>query len=145
VLKVQQILAADSRIKLVLTRSDDSYPTLDDRVNLANSINADLFLSVHANSYTSSTNGTETYYTRPESLAFAQAMHAALVPATGLKDNGVRSKNLHVTRETTMPAALLEIGYLSNKTDNAALWSEDFQNRVAQGIATGLLQYLKLY
>lgn len=144
VLKVQKILANDSRINLVLTRSGDTYPTLEDRSSLANSLNADLFLSVHANSYTPATNGTETYYTRAESLAFANAMHAAVAPATGLKDGGVRSKNLHVTRETKMPAVLLEIGYLSNKTDNAALWNDDFQNRVAQAIANGLKQYLKL-
>ncbi|MFD0670352.1 N-acetylmuramoyl-L-alanine amidase [Cohnella sp. GCM10027633] len=145
VLKVQKLLAAEERIKLVLTRSGDTYPTLSERAQLANSLKADLFLSVHANSYTSSTNGTETYYTRADSLAFAKAMHAAIVPATKLKDGGVRSKNLHVTRETTMPAALLEIGYMSNKTDNAALWKEDFQDRVAQAIVTGLKQYLKLY
>lgn len=145
VLKVQKILASDERIKLVLTRSDDTYPTLTDRAQLANSLNADLFLSVHANSYTASTNGTETYYTRDDSLAFAKAMHAAIVPATKLKDGGVRTKNLAVTRETKMPAALLEIGYLSNKTDEAALWNEEFQDRVAQAIAQGLKNYLNLY
>lgn len=144
VLKVQKILAGDERIKLVLTRWDDSYPTLEDRVKIAKDAKADLFLSVHANSFTAATNGTETYYTRADSLAFAQTMHAALVPATGLKDNGVRSKNLHVTRETTMPAALLEIGYLSNKTDEPQMWKEEFQNRVAQAIAKGIKQYLKL-
>ncbi len=144
ILKVQKILAADERIKLVLTRWDDSYPTLEDRVKVAKDAKADLFLSVHANSYTASTNGTETYYTRAESLAFAQTMHAALAPATGLKDNGVRSKNLHVTRETTMPAVLLEIGYLSSKIDEPKMWKEDFQDRVAQAIAKGIKQYLKL-
>lgn len=144
ILKVQKILAADERIKLVLTRWDDSYPTLEDRVKVAKDANADLFLSVHANSYTASTNGTETYYTRADSLPFAQTMHAALVPATGLKDNGVRSKNLHVTRETTMPAVLLEIGYLSSKIDEPQMWKEEFQNRVAQSIAKGIKQYLKL-
>ncbi|WP_027084881.1 N-acetylmuramoyl-L-alanine amidase family protein [Cohnella panacarvi] len=143
-LKVQQILAADERIKLVLTRWDDSYPKLEDRVLIAKDANADLFLSVHANSYTASTNGTETYYTREESLAFAQTMHAALAPATGLKDNGVRSKNLHVTRETTMPAALLEIGYLSSKIDEPQMWKEEFLNRVAEAIAKGIKQYLQL-
>lgn len=144
VLKVQKILAADERINLVLTRWDDSYPKLEDRVKVAKDANADLFLSVHANSYTSSTNGTETYYTRADSLAFAQTMHAALAQATGLKDNGVRTKNLHVTRETTMPAALLEIGYLSSKIDEPQMWKEEFQNRVAEAIAKGIKQYLKL-
>jgi N-acetylmuramoyl-L-alanine amidase len=145
VLKVQALLASEERIKLVLTRQGDTYPTLSDRYNLANSLGADLFVSVHANSYTSATNGTETYYTRAESKEFADLMHALLVQATGLKDNGVRQKSLAVTRETTMPAILLESGYLSSKIDEPQLWTDDFQNRVAQAIATGIKQQLKLY
>jgi N-acetylmuramoyl-L-alanine amidase len=129
----------------VLTRQGDTYPTLSDRYNLANSLGADLFVSVHANSYTSATNGTETYYTRPESKDFANLMHALLVQATRLKDNGVRQKSLAVTRETKMPAILLESGYLSNKIDEPQLWTDDFQNRVAQAIATGIKQQLKLF
>jgi N-acetylmuramoyl-L-alanine amidase len=145
VLKIQALLATDERIKLVLTRQGDTYPTLSDRYNLANSIGADLFVSVHANSYTAATNGTETYYTRADSQDFANLMHALLVKATGLKDNGVRQKSLAVTRETTMPAILLESGYLSSKIDEPQLWTDDFQNRVAQAIAAGIKQQLKLF
>ncbi|TVY02349.1 N-acetylmuramoyl-L-alanine amidase [Cohnella terricola] len=144
VLKVQALLSGDERIKLVLTRSDDSFPTLISRSQLANSINADLFVSVHANSYTAATNGTETYYTRPESKAFADLMHSLFIQATGLKDNGVRQKSLSVTRETTMPAILLEAGYLSNKIDEPKLWTNEFQDRVAQAIAKGIKMQLKL-
>ncbi|MCD9021095.1 N-acetylmuramoyl-L-alanine amidase family protein [Cohnella silvisoli] len=145
VLKVQALLATDERIKLVLTRQGDTYPTLADRYNLANSLAADLFVSVHANSYTSATNGTETYYTRADSKEFATLMHSLLIQATGLKDNGVRQKSLAVTRETKMPAVLLESGYLSSKIDDPKLWTDDFQNRVAQAIATGIKQQLKLF
>jgi N-acetylmuramoyl-L-alanine amidase len=144
VLKVQALLASDERIKLVLTRSGDTYPSLSDRYNLANSLGADLFVSMHANSFTAATNGTETYYSRASSKDLANLMHSLLVSATGLKDNGVRLKSLAVTRETTMPAVLLEAGYLSSKIDEPKLWTEDFQNRVAQAIATGIKQYLKL-
>jgi len=144
ILKVQALLSNDERIKLVLTRSDDSFPTLISRSQLANSINADLFVSVHANSYTPATNGTETYYTRPESKAFADLMHAVFAPSTGLKDNGVRQKSLSVTRETTMPAILLEVGYLSSKIDEPKLWTNELQDRVAQAIAMGIKMQLKL-
>ncbi|TFE30062.1 N-acetylmuramoyl-L-alanine amidase family protein [Cohnella luojiensis] len=144
ILKVQAILAIDERLKLVLTRSGDSFPSLSDRYNLANSIQADLFVSVHANSFTSSTNGTETYYTRADSKAFADLMHSLLVQATGLKDNGVRQRSFAVTRETKMPAVLIEAGYLSSKIDEPQMWTDDFQNRVAQAIATGIMQQLKL-
>jgi len=144
VLKVRQELAGDPRINVVLTRDSDTYPTLDDRVNLAESVGADLFLSVHGNSFTPNIRGTETYYTRPESLEFAKVMHAKVVAATGFPDNGVRQKSLKVTRDTTMPAVLLEIGYLSNKTDEAAMFDDAFQSRVAKAIAAGLKQYLHL-
>ncbi|RED60379.1 N-acetylmuramoyl-L-alanine amidase family protein [Cohnella lupini] len=144
ILKVQALLAGDERLKLILTRSNDSFPSLSDRYTLANSEKADLFVSVHANSYTAATNGTETYYTRADSKEFANLMHTLLVQATGLKDNGVRQKSLAVTRETTMPAILLESGYLSSKIDEPQLWAEDFQNRVAQAIATGIKMQLKI-
>jgi len=144
ILKVYALLAKDERLNLVLTRSDDSFPSLQDRYKLANSVNADLFVSVHANSYTAATNGTETYYTRPESKDFANLMHSVFAPATGLKDNGVRQKSLAVTRETTMPAILLEVGYLSSKIDEPQLWTEALQNRVAEAIAKGIKLQLKL-
>ncbi|QJD82479.1 N-acetylmuramoyl-L-alanine amidase family protein [Cohnella herbarum] len=145
VLKVRDLLAGDERIKLVLTRSDDSFPTLDSRSALANSLKADLFISVHANSYTAATNGTETYYTREESKAFANLMHSLYAPVTGLKDNGVRYKSLSVTRKTTMPAILLEVGYLSSKIDEPQLWTNELQDRVAQAISTGIKQQLNLF
>jgi N-acetylmuramoyl-L-alanine amidase len=109
-----------------------------------NDYNLSVVLKVQANSFTSATNGTETYYTRAESKDFANLMHALLVKATGLKDNGVRQKSLAVTRETKMPAILLESGYLSSKIDEPQLWTDDFQNRVAQAIADGIKQQLKL-
>ncbi|RKP56997.1 AMIN domain-containing protein [Cohnella endophytica] len=145
ILKVQAILALDDRIKIVMTRTSDTFPSLADRYNLANSVNADLFLSVHANSYTAATNGTETYYTREDSKAFANLMHSVFAPATGLKDNGVRQKSLAVTRETKMPAILLEVGYLSSKIDEPQLWTDALQNRVAEAIAKGIKMQLKLY
>ncbi|MBN2984017.1 N-acetylmuramoyl-L-alanine amidase [Cohnella algarum] len=144
VLKLQALLATESRLNVVLTRSDDTYPTLADRANLANSIGADLFLSVHANSNSPSINGSETYYTRADSKAFAEAIHQYAVPAGGLKDNGLRTANYYVTRETKMPAVLYEAGYLSNASDEAQLFTEDFQNRLAQGLATAIKTYLNL-
>jgi N-acetylmuramoyl-L-alanine amidase len=144
VLKVKALLENDPRINLVLTRESDVYPTLDDRVNLANSLKADLFLSVHANSYTKATNGTETYYTRANSQAFARLLHKNAVAATGFKDNGVRTANFKVIKYTTMPAVLLESGYLTNDSDGPQLFTDALQNRVAAAIATSFKQYFNL-
>jgi len=142
--KVQAILRSEPRIQLLLTREDDTYPSLDDRVNLANSVNADLFLSVHGNSYKPETNGTETYYYRDDSLAFANLLHKHAVAATGFKDNKVRKANYKVIRETTMPAVLLEVGYLSHPQNEQLMFQEAFQQKVAAAIADAIKQYFQL-
>ncbi|WP_314585497.1 N-acetylmuramoyl-L-alanine amidase family protein [Paenibacillus terrigena] len=144
-LKVADLFRDDPNVQIILTRADDTYPTLTERVALAKQVQANLFVSIHANSIENkpTISGTETYYSREDaSKAFAQVMHAKLVQATQLPDRGVRQKSLHVTRETTMPAVLLEVGYLSNLSDEAALFSEEFQNRVAQSIKDGINVYL---
>ncbi|MFU1795553.1 N-acetylmuramoyl-L-alanine amidase [Paenibacillus azoreducens] len=143
VLKVGDILKQDPNLNVVLTRSDDTFLELKDRAKIANDLKADAFVSIHANSAGSSAaSGTETYYQRDASKEFANVMHKHLVQAAGLSDRGVRYGNFHVIRETKMPAVLLEVGYLSNKNDEAALFSESFQQRVAQGIADGIKEYL---
>lgn len=141
-LKAQKLLQNDPNIEVVMTRDSDTYPTLQERAKLANSMKADIFISIHANSGSATASGVETYYTRSESLALANVMHKYLVQSSGLNDRKVRTKSLHVTRETTMPAVLLECGYLSNSKDNALLYTEDFQNSVAEGIAEGIKEYL---
>ncbi|BCG59858.1 N-acetylmuramoyl-L-alanine amidase family protein [Paenibacillus sp. URB8-2] len=143
VLKAQALLKKEANIDIVLTRSDDTFLELKDRVAIANNLNADLFVSVHANSSsTSVASGTETYFKRDESKAFAKVMHKYLVQATGLSDRGVQYGNFHVIRETKMPAVLLEVGYLSNKKDEALLFTNDLQDRVAASIVSGIKEYL---
>ncbi|MEK5549304.1 N-acetylmuramoyl-L-alanine amidase family protein [Paenibacillus sp. SEL3] len=142
-LKVESILKQNPKLEVVLTRSDDTFLELKQRVKVAENLNANVFVSIHANSSGSSaSNGTETYYQRSASKAFANVMHKYFAPATGLTDRGIRYGNFHVIRETTMPAVLLEVGYLSNAKEEATLFDEDFQNRVAQGIADGITEYL---
>ncbi|QSF43143.1 N-acetylmuramoyl-L-alanine amidase [Paenibacillus tianjinensis] len=145
VLKAAELLKKESNIDVVLTRSDDTFLELKDRAAMANNLHADLFISVHANSSASSAaTGSETYYQRASSKALASVMHKYLVQATGLSDRGVRYGNFHVIRETTMPAVLLEVGYLSNKGDESLLFSEALQNRVAAGMVSGIKEYLGL-
>ncbi|WP_335582158.1 N-acetylmuramoyl-L-alanine amidase family protein [Paenibacillus yonginensis] len=143
VLKVEKLLKNEPNIDYVLTRSGDTYPSLSDRTDLANKLKADAFVSVHGNSGPSSASGVETYYTRSgSSQTFANIMHKYLVKATGLPDRKVRQSSLHVTRETTMPAVLLECGFLSNKGDEAKMYSADFQQKVAEGIVAGIKEFL---
>lgn len=91
-LKIADLLKKEPNIEVVLTRSDDTYPTLQERSKLANNVKADLFISIHADSVTagskSNPSGTGTFYTRKDSLLFAQTVHKYLAVATGLTDRG---------------------------------------------------------
>ncbi|SFS42419.1 N-acetylmuramoyl-L-alanine amidase family protein [Paenibacillus sp. 453mf] len=145
-LKIEALLQNNSNIEVIMTRDGDTYPELVERAKIANNANADIFISVHANSVAGapSASGTETYYKKSEDKALADIIHKHMVKATGLKDRKVKSANLSVLRNTDMPAALLEVGFLSNKAEEAILFDQDFQDRVAQSIADGIKEYLKL-
>ncbi|MBW7474129.1 N-acetylmuramoyl-L-alanine amidase [Paenibacillus oenotherae] len=143
-LKVQALLLKESKLKPYLTRVDDTFIPLDDRVKFANDLKADLFISIHANSYKPETNGTETYYNRDNSRALADIMHKHLVKGTGLVDRKVRKASFKVIKYTTMPAVLLEAGYLSSKKDEPVLFNETTQNRIAAEIVAGIKEYLKI-
>ncbi|MEF3308156.1 N-acetylmuramoyl-L-alanine amidase [Paenibacillus sp. GYB004] len=142
--KVYKLLQKVPSIKTIMTRKDDTYPTLQERVDLANSEKVDLFVSIHGNSFKPSISGTETYYSRPDSLAFANIMHRHVIAAAGLPDRSVRKSDFKVIRETTMPAVLLEIGYLSNENDEAQMYSQQFQDKVAEAIVAGIKEQLQI-
>lgn len=144
ILKVEALLKKESGVDVILTRDDDTFVSLTGRAKVANDLGADVFISIHANSASASASGTETFYYKNQDKALATIVHKHLVSATGFKDRKVKSGNLSVLRNTKMPAALLEIGFLSNKTEEAAMFKEDFQNRVAQGIVDGIKEYLNL-
>jgi N-acetylmuramoyl-L-alanine amidase len=144
-LKVKALLDQDPRLKGYLTRSDDTFVELNDRAQIANDLKADVFISIHANRADSaSVSGSETYYSRPESLPLANIIHKHLVKGTGLPDRKVRQANFLVIRKTTMPAILLECGYLSNSGDTSVLFDDAKENRIAAEIVAGIKEYLKL-
>ncbi len=143
--KVVKLLEKEPNIQTYTTRSTDTFITLDGRSEFANKLDADLFLSIHANKAIPSASGTETYYyKRPESKAFATIVQKHLLNATGFKDRKVKEGNFHVIRETTMPAALAEVGFLSNAGDEAAMYTPAFQDKVAASFVKSIKEYLKI-
>lgn len=150
ILKVQALLMQENLVDVVFTRTNDTTLGLQDRVKVAEAAKANLFISVHGNSLDlgypnrEKINGSETYYSRSDSLPLAQIMHKHLLAATGFKDNGIRTKSLHVTRETSMPAVLLEVGYLTNAGNESAMYSEQLQDKLASEIVAGIKEYLGL-
>lgn len=144
---MQALLEKEPDIELIMTRETDIYPTRPERVKLANDLNADVFVSIHGNSVTAAPqiSGTETYYyQRESSKALATLIHKNLINALGFNDRGVKNGNYQVIRETTMPAVLLEIGFLSNQIEEEAMMSETNLNKAAQAIVDGIKEYLKL-
>ncbi len=115
---------------------------LQARVNVANYNAARLFISIHVNYYSDpSIKGTTTYYTKPEDLPLAKAVQRDAVSAAGTFDDGVRHGHLYVTNHTTMPAVLVETGFISNPGDVARFQSPAFLESMAQGIANGVKEY----
>ncbi|WDH81179.1 N-acetylmuramoyl-L-alanine amidase family protein [Paenibacillus urinalis] len=143
-LKIEQLLKKEPGINVITTRDDDTFLELSERVKIANNAKADVFLSIHANAGPASATGSETYYNRSNSKSLANTVHKYMVQAAGLRDRGVKTGNFAVIRDTTMPAILLEVGFLSNKNDEAALFNTTFQNRVAEGVVKGIKEYLGL-
>ncbi|WP_339224316.1 N-acetylmuramoyl-L-alanine amidase [Paenibacillus sp. FSL W7-1332] len=146
-LKVQALLQQEPGIEVIMTRETDIYPTRSERVKLANDLKADVFVSIHGNSVKAApqVSGTETYYyQRESSKELADLIHKNLIKALGFQDRGVKNGNYQVIRETTMSAVLLEVGFLSNKSEEEAMMSETNQNKAAQAIVDGIKEYLTL-
>jgi N-acetylmuramoyl-L-alanine amidase len=159
------------RVETVLTRRDDVYVSLPERAEIANMVagtnNNVIFVSIHFNqSAVESVDGIETYYAdkkippptdwtwvgffdRPEDEELdrgenlAADIQSALVSRMMETNRGIKSRSLFVTRHTRMPAVLVEGGFLSNKIENQMLRNDTYRERIAQGIAAGILTYLQ--
>lgn len=142
-LKVDEILISKG-IKTYMTRTSDVFVPLYDRANIANDMNASLFLSIHNNSFNSIEYGTETLsYPSDISRQFASIVQKSLVSALGTKDRGIINRpNLVVLHATKMPAALAEIAFISNPEDRKKLQDEDFLNRAAEALADAVIKAL---
>lgn len=148
-LKLKNALEAEG-YDVMMTRSDDTYLTLTERAEFANEVEADLFISIHQNSYIedSSVNGIEVYYnesTKTEAdEELAQLIQTGLVEATSARDRGIRVYDeLAVTRKTEMPACLVELGYMTNKSELALLQSDDYQYKLVTGMVNGINQFFE--
>ena len=164
-------LAIQSRVKakleaegyqVVTTRTSDTYVDLTDRSRAANASESDIFVSTHINaSGSSAAQGIETYYYQPYaeypsrinatyhanptrlsmSDNLANAVQSSLINATGAQNQGVKRQTFAVLRETTAPAVLLELGFLSNPQEAARLNTSVYQETLANAIVAGIKSY----
>ena len=132
-------------IQVIMTRDSDYFVTLPGRVTMAQQANADVFVSVHANSAGESrpeVSGLETYY-YDSGLTLARVVHSKILQSLNIRDRNVRKARFYVLRKNSMPAILVETGYLTGRDDVAKLRTSAYQNQMADAIAQGILQYLK--
>lgn len=134
-----------SDIKVYYTRVDDSNPSFDERVQLANEIDADFFLSVHINAdeRSSQPNGTEVlYYTMDNrSLQFATICVDRLSEALNSKNRGVTGgDSIYIIHNSKVPVALAEVGFLSNNAEFSQLCSKCYQKKAAEGLYNAIVE-----
>ncbi|MFA6212915.1 MAG: N-acetylmuramoyl-L-alanine amidase [Candidatus Obscuribacterales bacterium] len=131
--------------RIVLTRGDDTFISLEERVRITNAVTPNLFLSVHINSLESTSNiyGIETYFQTDQSRPLADRVHASLVSGLGAPDRSVRKARFYVINHTPVPAILAEVGYITNKQERDRLISSDYQQKVASALARGVMLYLQ--
>lgn len=121
--------------------NDSAHDELQARVDIANSLGARVFVSVHANAYINSgPYGTTFYVSKAEDLPLARAIEAKMAD-DGTKDDGVVKSHMYVTYHTRMPAVLIETAFLSNPNDYALLTSAAWRQKVAEEMADGIAQY----
>lgn len=138
---------------VVMTRSTDSFITLAKRVEIAQQAHANIFVAVHYNSSRSpEAKGIEVFFfdskenkTRANaSKKLADSILSRLIRKTEAKSRGVKKGNFYVIRETSMPAVLVEGGFISNSEERVLLKSRDYQEKIAQGICDGIDQYFRV-
>ena len=147
-LRLTQILERQG-VQVVLTRADDRDLYLEPRIQLANRIDADLFVSVHVNAISMSrpdVNGIETYHSRRasrQSRILAGVLHRNIVAAVGGPDRGVRAADFVVIRLAEMPAVLLELGFVTGAADAPRLANPQHRTVLASAVARGILEYIQ--
>ena len=144
--------------------SDVDVDFVTERSRMVNKTNADFFISIHFNATGNDTTlnlGIQTYsykedagypskinqywHNNPdrisESNRLAADLHSSLLTETGARDAGLLQATFAVLRETAKPAVLLELGYMDNSEENQRIRSEQYQDKLVEGIIKGIQKY----
>lgn len=155
-LKLAEKFEDDDKVEIILTRDDDTFVELFERPEIANRAEAELFLSIHANSadQNRNANGIEVYYApaipnplkNVEQSPFAECLQKNLISETGAADRGIKAGGrLVVLRKTKNVAALAEVGFMSNPNELSNMKSEEYKDKIVEGLYQGILEYIDKY
>lgn len=143
--KIARLLEARG-LHVKMTRWQDHFIELEDRAEVANRLEADLFVSIHADAAESrEAEGFTIYVARAassDSRRAARSISQAMA-RTGAVSRGVREADYRVLVTTEGPAVLVELGYLSNRQEAVRLSQDAYQNRLAQAVVDGIVNYLR--
>jgi len=151
VAKILNVMLQKAGAAVYMTRTEDKYVGLYTRADIANNLNADLFVSIHHNaSPNSGAKGVMTLYyptakkTKMNGQKFAEIVQKNLVNDLNAKDWGIIPRpNLVVTRETKMPAVLAELGFMTNKSELERMVTYEFQYQAAKSLFNSIIEALQ--
>lgn len=151
VLSISKLLEKELKhrgAKVYMTRSDDTYVGLRDRVDFANDNDSMFLISIHGNALPDTMNplehkGTSIYYYYPQAKLLAANVLVSMNETAGTSNDKVRQQSYALARNTDAVSILVETAYLINPDDNAKLIDEAFQINCAKAIADGIANYLK--
>ena len=133
--------------RVILTRSDDTFLGLSERAELANRVGADLFLSIHTNRIPKHPEcfGAQSFYfpDSEPSRRLALSLQEELLKADPANYRKALPGNYRVLRVSTMPAALVEIGFLTNARDRSLIATEEYRRAVSAAVVAGVIRFVQ--
>ncbi|WP_231735278.1 N-acetylmuramoyl-L-alanine amidase [Gracilibacillus massiliensis] len=131
--------------EVFLTRTRDQYIPLTSRVSFANLHRADVFLSLHYNSTPEfpDVQGIDTFYYSDRDQQLAEYVHQGIISQTEANNRGIDQQDLQVLRTNHRPSLLLELGFISNQTEETHIQSRVYLEAISRGIARGLQAYFR--
>lgn len=147
--RLKEILDNDDKILVYYTREDDTYPSVEERIDFVNELMPDLFISIHSNWYEhSDISGTSVLYNVKDSSEFgsewlSNIMCQEVIKTCNTNDRGVvDGHDIHIVRNSKVPVALIEMGFMSNEGDFSLLTGNAGQIKLANGIYNGIIRSL---
>lgn len=130
----------------VLTRRSDYFITLPQRVSIGNRYKNAIFVCIHYNyTWKQDVSGLETFYYSSDGQRLAQCVQDSLVRRTHTVDRNAKFARYYVLRNSTLPAILVEGGFVTNESERDLMKSGGFREAIARGIAEGIQRYRRGY
>ena len=146
-LKMKDILEKHKDIDVILTRTDDTTVSMEERIDIINNSGADFIVSIMQNTEGSGdVSGVESYVLPKENeksnTTLGYTLQQAMTMYIDTKDRGVLARNMDILLKSDIPGAVVNTGFISNKEEGTNLASDKYQLRMAEGISQGILSYI---